>query len=69
MAYVQKARLNFFGIDDELKNDASSVYSTVINPSLSPVSAFVLASGATEYESQNTDFKRSPLHNELTRNE
>ena len=37
MTYVQKARLTFLGIDDELKNDASSVYSTVINSSFYPV--------------------------------
>jgi hypothetical protein len=37
MTYVQKARLTFLGIDDELKNDASSVYSTPINSSFYPV--------------------------------
>ena len=37
MTYVQKARLTFLGIDDELKNDASSVYSTVINSSFYPL--------------------------------
>ena len=31
MTYVQKARLTFLGIDDELKNNASSVYTTPIN--------------------------------------
>jgi hypothetical protein len=39
MTYVQKARLTFLGIDDELKNDATSVYSTVINSSFFPVPA------------------------------
>ena len=33
MTYVQKARLTFLGIDDELKNYASSVYSTNLNSS------------------------------------
>ncbi len=37
MTYVQKARLTFLGIDDELKNDATSVYSAVINSSFYPV--------------------------------
>ena len=32
----QKARLYFFGIDDELKNDESSIYTTNINSSLFP---------------------------------
>jgi len=45
MTYVQKARLTFLGIDDELKNDASSVYSTVINSSFYPVPPGVDASG------------------------
>lgn len=29
--YIQKARFICYGIDDELKNDSSSIYSTVIN--------------------------------------
>ncbi len=37
MTYVQKARLTFLGIDDELKNDPTSVYSTVINSSFYPI--------------------------------
>ena len=45
MSYVQKARLTFLGIDDELKNDASSVYSTVINSSFFPVPPGINASG------------------------
>lgn len=28
---IQKARLTFFGIDDELKDDTSSIYTTVLN--------------------------------------
>jgi len=39
MTYVQKCRLCFLGIDDELKNDTSSVYSTPINSSFFPVPA------------------------------
>jgi hypothetical protein len=42
MSYVQKARrLTFLGIDDELKNDTSSVYSTNLNSSFYPVPAAV----------------------------
>ena len=52
MTYVQKARLTFLGIDDELKNDASSVYSTVINSTFYPVPAAVAIAAATEYEGQ-----------------
>jgi hypothetical protein len=52
MSYVQKARLTFLGIDDELKNDTSSVYSTNLNSSFYPVPATVAAVDATEYESQ-----------------
>ena len=37
MSYVQKARLTFLGIDDELKNDTNSVYSTNLNSSFYPV--------------------------------
>ena len=53
MTYKQVCRLCFLGIDDELKNDASSVYSTVINSSFYPVPAAVAVSAATEYEGQN----------------
>jgi hypothetical protein len=52
LSYVQKARLSFLGIDDELKNDDSSIYSTVINSSFYPVPAAVAVLGVTEYESQ-----------------
>ena len=45
MTYKQVCRLCFLGIDDELKNDASSVYSTVINSSFYPVPPGVDASG------------------------
>ncbi len=33
MSYVQKARLTFLGIDDELKDDLTSVYTTNLNSS------------------------------------
>ena len=33
MSYKQVCRLTFLGIDDELKNDTSSVYSTALNSS------------------------------------
>ena len=52
MTYVQKARLTFLGIDDELKNDASSVYTTNINSSFFPIPAVVDVAAATEYENQ-----------------
>ena len=52
MSYVQKARLTFLGIDDELKNDDSSVYSTNLSSSFYPVPTAVAAVDATEYESQ-----------------
>jgi hypothetical protein len=56
MTYVQKARLTFLGIDDELKNNASSVYTTPINSSFFPIPA-ALAVGtapgaAPTYENQ-----------------
>ncbi len=34
--YEQKGRLHFFGIDDELKNDETSIYTTTLNSSLFP---------------------------------
>jgi len=37
--YVNKARFMLFGIDDELKGNSSSIYSTVINSSFYPVPA------------------------------
>ena len=52
MSYKQVCRLTFLGIDDELKNDASSVYSTNLNSSFFPVPAAVTIAGATEYEGQ-----------------
>jgi hypothetical protein len=52
MTYKQVCRLCFLGIDDELKNDASSVYTTNINSSFFPIPAVVAVAAATEYENQ-----------------
>jgi hypothetical protein len=52
MTYVQKARLTFLGIDDELKDDTTSVYTTNLNSSFFPVPAAVASNAAIEYESQ-----------------
>ena len=52
MSYKQVCRLTFLGIDDELKNDTSSVYTTNLSSSFFPVPATVAAVDATEYESQ-----------------
>ena len=57
MSYKQVCRLCFLGIDDELKNDASSVYSTVLNSSFYPVPAAVAVAAATEYEGQKYGVK------------
>lgn len=37
--YIPKARFMLFGIDDELKDDSSSIYTTAINSSFYPVPA------------------------------
>jgi len=68
MTYVQKARLTFLGIDDELKNDASSVYSTVINSSFyplppldasgNPTAVFAVDSGGTTVGSSPLKFEK-----------
>jgi len=52
MSYKQVCRLCFLGIDDELKNDASSVYTTDINSSFFPVPAAVAFGTAPIYEDQ-----------------
>jgi hypothetical protein len=57
MTYKQVCRLCFLGIDDELKNDASSVYTTTLNSSFFPVPAAVAIADATEYESQKYGVK------------
>lgn len=50
--YVNKARFMLFGIDDELKADSSSVYSTAINSSFYPVPAAT----AVPYIIENTSY-------------
>ena len=57
MSYKQVCRLTFLGIDDELKNDPTSVYTTNINSSFFPIPAAVTATAATEYENQNYGVK------------
>ena len=61
MTYVQKARLTFLGIDDELKNDTTSVYTTDISSSFFPVPAAVnVGTGvgaASVYEDQQYGVK------------
>ena len=57
MSYKQVCRLTFLGIDDELKNDTSSVYSTALNSSFFPIPTAVTAATATEYESQKYGVK------------
>jgi hypothetical protein len=50
--YVSKARFMLFGIDDELKTESSSVYSTTINSSYYPVPAAT----AVAYIIENTSY-------------
>jgi hypothetical protein len=57
MSYKQVCRLTFLGIDDELKNDTSSVYSTVINSSFYPIPAAATAASSTAYEGQKYGVK------------
>ena len=57
MTYVQKARITFLGIDDELKNDASSVYSTNLNSSFYPIPTAITSALATTYDSQRYGIK------------
>ena len=52
MTYKQVCRLCFLGIDNELKNDASSVYTTDISSSFFPIPTAVTAPNAAEYENQ-----------------
>jgi hypothetical protein len=65
MTYVQKARLTFLGIDDELKNDTTSVYTTNLNSSLFPIPTAITAT----MKVNNMGFKLSHLHNEPIQNE
>jgi hypothetical protein len=57
MTYKQVCRLCFLGIDDELKNDASSVYTTNINSSFFPIPTAITSMAATEYENQKYGVK------------
>jgi hypothetical protein len=50
--YISKARFMLFGIDDELKTESSSVYSTTINSSYYPVPAAT----AVAYIIENTSY-------------
>jgi hypothetical protein len=67
MAYVPKAQSKFPGVDGEVKNDASSVYSTKTNTSFYPVLAAVAAPAAP----QTKDMRLLLLHllNERTQKE
>jgi len=49
-----KARIICYGIDDELKNDVSSVYSTVINSNLYPVPTAIAPNLAPSIEGVRT---------------
>ena len=67
MTYVQKARLTFLGIDDELKNDPTSVYTTSINSSFFPVPADISSNGAPVYEYQQYGVRMDPSNNFVQR--
>ncbi len=59
MTYVQKAMLTFLGIDDELKDDATSVYSTILNSSFYPVpvnAAFKVNAAGAVIAAPNLEF-------------
>lgn len=53
--YINKARFMLFGIDDELKTDSSSIYSTAINSSFYPVPAATAAPYTIEGTSYNIE--------------
>jgi hypothetical protein len=67
MTFIQKARLTFLGIDDELKNDASSVYTTPINSSFFPVPVDISSNLATEYQYQRYGVRMDPSNNFVQR--
>jgi hypothetical protein len=60
MAYVQRANLTFLGIDDELKDDPTSVYSSKINSSFYPVPADISSNAAPVYEYQQYGVRMDP---------
>lgn len=53
MEYIQKGRIVCLGIDDELKNDESSIFTTEINSSKFPVPIAVLPSATTTIDGVN----------------
>ncbi len=57
MTYVQKARLTFLGIDDELKNDTSSVYSTNLSSPFFPIPDALAVGTAPTYDGQQYGVK------------
>ena len=69
MTYKQVCRLCFLGIDDELKNDASSVYSTNLNSSFYPVpvnAVFKVDANGAAIAAPNLEFtKRNNINNFL----
>ena len=73
MTYRQVCRLCFLGIDDELKNDASSVYSTNINSSFILFRLLLLLEQLLELfqlmKINKTGLKLLDLLKELTLNE
>mmetsp|Transcript_71734 Transcript_71734/g.191393 ORF Transcript_71734/g.191393 Transcript_71734/m.191393 type:complete len:283 (-) Transcript_71734:447-1295(-) len=52
MPYVQKCRLTFHGIDDELKDDETSIYTTNLNSINFPVPVAIAPGAAPVYENQ-----------------
>jgi hypothetical protein len=67
MTFIQKARLTFLGIDDELKNDTTSVYSTPINSSFFPIPVDISSNLATEYQYQRYGVQMDPSNNFVQR--
>jgi len=67
MTYKQVCRLTFLGIDDELKNDPTSVYTTNINSSFFPVPADISSNGAPVYEYQQYGVRMDPSNNFVQR--
>ena len=53
MEYIQKARIVCFGIDDELKDDPTSIFTTQINSSKFPVPAAIAPTAATTVDGVN----------------
>ncbi len=71
--YISKARFMLFGIDDELKNDSSSVYSTSINSSFYPIPtaaapAFTIENVVYNIEAVNFTTRRNTKRYRFTLN-